>query len=449
MPAAPRDPFVFLGVMTNPDNAARRTDLRLWASHFNGTTRQAFVVGGSYFGGNLHGSPAERLADERTKHKDDFFVLETARERLPHIGVVTEKSAEWWLTAAAREPRYTYYCKSDDDTLVHHDRLEVVLRQLEREMPGRAVYFGHMKWRGWEPHHRFQACGGGWGDAKKTADDILRGGILHGTTRYPPCPYAAGPYPYMSGGMVRTAQFGATRRNFAQFSDAAPRRSTPQVCMSRAMALQVAADEGFRSFYRVAQQRNTAGTPCKHFSKCASQPPDVHMWHHEDAGVGFNVFRAAVAANASATFVPVPAHYNDPGVIERSTSAQDEYWSTRSLFVHGIKTHRQYNLATSKWALGRPTAALEMRCKPCSEKGTNLHYGKWTYARLPCPLPAAEAAAADHQTAASPPPWWCEVQIDKHFTCCGFPWTIPEEMTRRERAERAARRAAKKRGVAR
>ena len=94
-----------------------------------------------------------RLADERTNHKDDFFVLETARERLPHIGVVTEKSAEWWLTAAAREPRYTYYCKSDDDTLVHHDRLEVVLRQLEREMPGRAVYFGHMKWRGWEPHH--------------------------------------------------------------------------------------------------------------------------------------------------------------------------------------------------------------------------------------------------------------------------------------------------------
>ena len=80
--------------MTNPDNAARRTDLRLWASHFNGTTRQAFVVGGSYFGGrdsagrpqSLHGSQAERLADERTNHKDDFFVLETARERLPRPG---------------------------------------------------------------------------------------------------------------------------------------------------------------------------------------------------------------------------------------------------------------------------------------------------------------------------------------------------------------------------
>ena len=169
------------------------------------------------------------------------------------------------------------------------------------------------------------------------------------------------------------------------------------------------------------------------------------MWHHEDAGVGFNVFRAAVAANASATFVPVPAHYNDPGVIERSTSAQDEYWSTRSLFVHGIKTHRQYNLARSKWALGRPTAALELVCKPCSQKGTNLHYGKWTYARLPCPRPglAQGQAAPDQQTAA-----WCEVPVDDHFTCCGFPWTIPKAMTDRERAERAERRAAKRRGLA-
>ena len=342
--------------------------------------RAAF--GGSYFGGNLHGSPAERLADERTNHKD-VFVLETARERLPHIGVVTEKSAEWWLTAAAREPRYAYYCKSDDDTLVHHDRLEVVLRQLEREMPGRAVYFGHMKWRGWEPHHRFQACGGGWGDAKKTADDILRGGILHGDA-LPAVPVRGGAVPVHVGRHGAHRAIRRNSRNFAQFSDAAPRaRHARCACRARwrckwRRTRASAPSTAWRSSgTRRARRASTAPR--------ASQPPDVHMWHHEDAGVGFNVFRAAVAANASATFVPVPAHYNDPGVIERSTSAQDEYWSTRSLFVHGIKTHRQYNLATSKWALGRPTAALEMRCKPCSEKGTNLHYGKWTYARLPRP----------------------------------------------------------------
>ena len=46
------------------------------------------------------------------------------------------------------------------------------------------------------------------------------------------------------------------------------------------MALQVAADEGFRSFYRVAQQRNTAGTRCRRPLDCASQPAESHMWHH-------------------------------------------------------------------------------------------------------------------------------------------------------------------------
>ena len=61
------------------------------------------------------------------------------------------------------------------------------------------------------------------------------------------------------------------------------------------------------------------------------------MWHHEDAGIGFNVFRAVVRANATAVLVPVPGHYNDPGVIERSASPQDAYWSSRAVFVHGIK----------------------------------------------------------------------------------------------------------------
>jgi hypothetical protein len=36
------------------------------------------------------------------------------------------------------------------------------------------------------------------------------------------------------------------------------------------------------------------------------------MWHHEDAGIGFNVFRAIVSANASASIVPVPGHFDEP-----------------------------------------------------------------------------------------------------------------------------------------
>ena len=46
---------------------------------------------------------------------------------------------------------------------MHLDRLGSVLRDLERKHPRRAVYFGHMKWRGWDVGDRFQACGGGWG----------------------------------------------------------------------------------------------------------------------------------------------------------------------------------------------------------------------------------------------------------------------------------------------
>ena len=32
----------------------------------------------------------------------------------------------------------------------------------------------------------------------------------------------------------------------------------------------------------------------------------------------YNVFRAAVAANTSTLVMALPAHYNDPGIIERS-----------------------------------------------------------------------------------------------------------------------------------
>ena len=89
------------------------------------------------------------------------------------------------------------------------------------------------------------------------------------------------------------------------------------------------------------------------------------MWHHEDAGIGFNVFRAVVRANASASLVPVPGHFNDPGIIERSPSAQDLYWSSRALFVHGIKQRcARAAAASAKPAPARPArvdAALTRR----------------------------------------------------------------------------------------
>ena len=58
-----------------------------------------------------------------------------------------------------------------------------VLRSIDVARPGEATYFGHMKWRGWDVDDRFQACGGTWGNAVKTASDILSGGIAHGIAR--------------------------------------------------------------------------------------------------------------------------------------------------------------------------------------------------------------------------------------------------------------------------
>ena len=48
-------------------------------------------------------------------------------------------------------PGYRYYCKSDDDTLVHLDHLTALVDELQRALPAdKPVYLGHTKWRGWD-----------------------------------------------------------------------------------------------------------------------------------------------------------------------------------------------------------------------------------------------------------------------------------------------------------
>ena len=354
------DVRTLLGVMSAPVPASvrMRTQWRQWASMFNETGHTVdvrFVVGSSAY---VHGrtprhrqEPPAAVSVEHGTH-DDFVVVD-GREKLPHVGKVTEKSAAWWLNIEKEQPGYAFYCKCDDDTLVHLDRLHQMLNFVQRARGAdAAVYLGHIKWRGWDVGHRFQACGGGWGPAKKTGDDIAYGGDLPDGKRYPPCPHAAGPYPYMSGGMV---------------------------CMSRRMVRILAADAAFIDFVSAARRRNTGGTACSFPVQCAAQPVATHMWHHEDAGIGFNVFRAVAAANATVSIVPVPGHYNDAGVIERTSSAHDRYWSTRAIFVHGIKETAQFTSALKRWTLQRPTAHLSLRCFPCTAGGTNGHNGDWQW----------------------------------------------------------------------
>lgn len=417
-PSAP--PKVLLGVMSAPLNPRMRSQWRSWGALFssyqNGVDVR-FVLGksfheaalgkrhikwaasasaGSSADGPSAATPESFVNAERSALAHDDFHFVDGREKLPNVGKVTEKSASWWLTIAKEKPGYDFYCKSDDDTLVHLDRLRNTLAEVERKRPGQPIYFGHIKWRGWDVGHRFQACGGGWGPARKTGDDIAVGGVLPGGRTYPPCPHAAGPYPYMSGGMV---------------------------CMSKRMVEVMHSDGAFRDFYETARVRNSNGVPCRAPAVCAAQPVDVHMWHHEDAGIGFNVFRAVVAANATASIVPVPGHYNDNGIIERTASAQDAYWSSRAIFVHGIKGSAQFASVRSKWNLTRPDAYLGLRCFSCESGGTNGHNGDWLWARLPCPEAGEPRLAGIN---ASGTARHCPVKPREHFTCCGWPWVVPE-----------------------
>ena len=377
---------VLLGIMTSPLHSEHRERQRTWRKAFpSRIVEQRLVLGSTNL--NSTQSLEAEFADEQSQHNDLFFVQ--GREGLPHVGKVTEKSASWWQTIAVREPGFSYYCKSDDDTMVHLNRLGEVLDQVEQTLPGRAVYFGHAKWRGWEGGHRFQACGGGWGPADKTMTDMLQGTLQHNGGRSNVCEHASGPYPYMSGGMV---------------------------CMSRPLALLLSRDAAFADFLNVARERNTAGVPCHAPLQCAAQPFETHMWHHEDAGIGFNVFRAAVLANATVAYVPVTGHYNDAGIVERTPSPNDNYWSARALFAHGVKAAPQFAKLRRRWSVERPTATtLRLGCYPCTHNGYNVHQGGWSYARLNCNRPATGRM--------------CSVAVDRHFTCCGWPWLLPEIRT--------------------
>ena len=97
---------VLLGVMSNPSNNVLRTGIREWSARFASHRKAVdvrFVYGTSFY--NASAAPAAALAlleRERAEHGDFFFV--DGRERLPHVGVVTEKSAAWWRSVAKRMP---------------------------------------------------------------------------------------------------------------------------------------------------------------------------------------------------------------------------------------------------------------------------------------------------------------------------------------------------------
>ena len=156
-------PFLLIGVISSPTAFGRRRILRRFATASASPTRPVqteFVFGNSLYSGDMPADDQQRLADEANAHGDAIFV--NARERLPHVGKAAEKSAGWWLTAPKRSGA-SFFCKTDDDSLIHHEHLTAALAAAAKDAKSPNIIFSYIRWRGWLPGNRFQACGGGWG----------------------------------------------------------------------------------------------------------------------------------------------------------------------------------------------------------------------------------------------------------------------------------------------
>ena len=345
-------PFLLIGVISSPTAFGRRRILRKFATASASPTRPVqteFVFGNSLYSGDMPADDQQRLADEANAHGDAIFV--NARERMPHVGKAAEKSAGWWLTAPKRSGA-SFFCKTDDDSLIHHEHLTAALAAAAKDAKSPNIIFSYIRWRGWLPGNRFQACGGGWGgpiDAIRHIEDPS----TH-------CELAEGPFPQGTGQLT---------------------------CLSRPLALALANSVEFDSFQRIAMARNDFGTPCSTADECAKHKFAVHMWHHEDAGISYNVWRAANALKINVSLVHMP----EKGWIWPwfSPKIADARQSARAILMHKV-TPQNYKEVSSAWKTSlRAPADLMVDCsQTCTTWG-------WKYARKQCaPPPPLSVARA-------------------------------------------------------
>lgn len=345
-------PTVRVGVMLPPWASATHARWNEWKARFreDGRVSISFLVGNH----DLHG--------RNTTSAFDAVELD-AYEGLDHVGKASEKSAAWWR-ASGNEP---WRCKADDDTLVHLPRLAHALGEVDATRPS---LFGFVKWRGWD-FGGFRACGGVWGTAEDvwTAFDDGR------------CPNASGPLPYTAGAFY---------------------------CMSEPARRLLRDDAEFAAFTKEARTRNVdpQRTPCYKSAACANAPAAKRMWHHEDAGVGANLFRAVVRANATLHVVATPGHFNDPFAIEMSTKPSDTFWSARSVWVHGVKRASLYSEVVHRWNISR---TLDLPSLTCTDPVADRR-SRWRRSRLSC---------------ADRPDAWCEIDPRPHFRMCRWAWLKP------------------------
>ena len=322
---------VVLGVITSPGNAHARRMLRRFyattAPDVADDVRVEMVMGDEFYGMPPRAERIDALADENVTYGDILHVH--AREKLPHVGKAAEKSAAWWADVTRRVDA-RFYCKTDDDTLIHARRLLAVLEELD---PSEPTIFSYIRWRGWMPR-RFRACGGGWGGPKEAWEQISS----------PACPHTVGPFPQGTGQLT---------------------------CLSASLARSLAHSAAFRTFREVAYARNTFGTSCASASACANASDATRMWHHEDAGISYNVWTTIATDRTGLKVVHVPERgWFWPWLHPKLQEASD-----RALFVHKVKPKLMPDVRTY-WNVTTPMRRFQINCdRPCAAWG-------WSDARV-------------------------------------------------------------------
>lgn len=358
---------VYVGVISSPANiGARRAIREFWkiARTDRNSFHYHFVFGNGYLGAPPDLETQRAVEAERRRQRDVLIV--DAREQILNPGKASEKSAAWWKRAP-HEHVASFYCKTDDDAMIHPERLQQVLTTIERDVRNEHVMLSYIRWRGWEPHDRFQACGGGWGGPSEAIKDLSIGGN---------CATAEGPFPQGTGLLT---------------------------CLSRPLALKLADDDEFSHFTRVAYSRNTFGTPCGSVTECAQQPNATHMWHHEDAGISYNVWRMAVRKRLPVHIV----HFPDRGWLF-PWLAKLGLLKHRTLLVHKFGAH-DFEKLVEAWKPNVPPVASQVDCSQACD-----HWG-WTRARVDCDVSLSKTTMAWRRRDNGS---LCEIVPKHYYRCC-------------------------------
>lgn len=201
---------------------------------------------------------------------------------------------------------------------------------------------------------------------------------LHGVDmqRDENCSTSVGPFPYAGGNLV---------------------------CMGQLVARQLASDPNFEAFVNKAHERNDHGVKCTSPLECAGQPWDIHMWHHEDAGISYNLFRSVVRSGLTGI-----------KVVKIQPWIHIQHWLRNNVsipfpfvVIHQLKDIKQLSLVMDQWHTGPGDWEREdekITCETCKA----MH--GWTWSRACC---SGEGDTCDS---------FCSLDPNAIYECCTKTW---------------------------